>query len=121
MQQVIFQEDNKLEMALSGNVTREDFNQVVHQWESMCTMYPKINILLNALDVESFDLKILWDEYDFYKKYKNHLDRFALVSDGKIGKLILGQFNKFSNTEFKTFTEDKIEDARKWIFPSSLP
>ena len=26
-----------------------------------------------------------------------------------------------SDTEFRTFETDKIEEARKWIFPSRLP
>jgi len=121
MQQVIYQKDNKIEIALSGNVTKNDFNQIIHQWESMCTMHPHINVLLDTADAEKLDFKIIWDEYEFYKKYKQHLKRFALVSDKKVDKFFVNQFNKFSDTEFKTFPPDKVKTARKWIFPSPLP
>ncbi|MCB0282059.1 MAG: STAS/SEC14 domain-containing protein [Calditrichae bacterium] len=121
MQQVIYHEQNNLEMAISGKVSKEDFIQVIHQWESLCQMYPKINILLDAADTKSFDFKILWDEYDFYKKYKTHLDRFALVTDGKTEKMIMSQLDKFSDADFKTFPVADVEDARKWIFRSRLP
>lgn len=121
MYQVIWQEDDKIEIALSGKLTSEEFAQVIHQLESLCTMKPHINVLFDAGDIENYDFKIILDEFDFYKKYKNHLNRVALVSDRKFESYLLNQFNKFTNTEFKTFPDNEIEQARKWIFPSRLP
>lgn len=121
MYQVIWQDGNKIEIALSGQLTNEEFTQVIHQLESLCTMNPHINVLFDAVDIENYDFKIILDEFDFYKKYKNHLNRVALVSDRKVESFLVSQFNKFTNAEFKTFQDSEIEQARKWIFPSRLP
>lgn len=121
MYQVIWQEDNKIEFAFEGALTADEFQQVIHQMESLCTMHPQIHVLFDAMTLEKYDFKILLDEFDFYKKYKNHLNRVALVSDKKFAKFLLDQFNKLTQTEFKSFDTSQIDEARKWIFPSKLP
>lgn len=122
MYQVIWQEGHKIEIALSGALTEEEFKQVIHQLESLCASNPSINVLFDTTELsETYTFKIFLDEYDFYKKYKSHLNRVAFVSDRKFEKFMLEQFNKFTETEFKTFDLNQIEEARKWIFPSRLP
>ena len=121
MYQVIYQKDNKIELGLSDHLTQDDFIQIIHQLESLCSSHAKINVLLDASDLENYEARIFLDEYDFYKKYKKSLNRVAIVSDRKFESYILDQFNKFSDTEFKSFTPKNVEEARKWIFPSKLP
>ncbi len=118
---VYAQEENKIEFVLSEEVTENEFRQIIHQLESLCTMYNQINVLMDASQVSKYDFKILLDEYDFYKEYKSHLYRIAVVSDRKFQNFMAEMFNKFSDTEIKVFESDDIEDARKWIFPSRLP
>jgi cobyrinic acid a,c-diamide synthase len=119
--QVIYQKDNKIELGLSDHLTQDDFIQIIHHLESLCSSHAKINVLLDASDLENYEARIFFDEYDFYKKYKKSLNQVAIVSDRKFESYILDQFNKFSDTEFKSFTPENVEEARKWIFPSKLP
>lgn len=121
MYQVIWQEGNKIEFSFEGELTADDFQQVIHQLESLCTMHAHINVLFDAMTLGKYDFKVLLDEYDFYKKYKNHLKRVALVSDKKFATFLLDQLNKLTQTEFKSFETNQIDQARKWIFPSRLP
>ena len=121
MYQVIHQEGNKIELLLSEELTEDEFRQIIHQLESLCTMHQKINVLFDAVGIQKYEFKILLEEFDFYKKYRSHLKRVAFVSDRKFETFILNQFNKFSDAEFKTFRDDQIEEARKWVFPSRLP
>lgn len=121
MYQVIWQEDNKIEIALSDELTADEFREVIHQLESLCTMYQDLHVLFDAANLKHYAFKILLDEFEFYKKYKSHLKRVALVSDRPFESFLLEQFNKFSDTEFKTFDNGEIEKARRWIFPSRLP
>ena len=116
-----WQEQNKIEIALTGELTREEFLQVIHQLESLCTMYQEINVLLDAARVEKYAFNVIWDEIDFFKKYKKHLKRVAIVSDFTFESFILKMFSNFTETEFKTFKPEQLEEARKWIFPSRLP
>ncbi|NIR46884.1 STAS/SEC14 domain-containing protein [candidate division KSB1 bacterium] len=121
MYQVIAQEGEKIEISLYGELTADEFQQVIHQLESLCTMHPHIYVLFDAGGLEKYDFKVFLEEYDFYKEYKSHLKRVALVSDKNVQSFLLDLFNRFTDTEFRTFDDNQIEEARKWIFPSRLP
>jgi len=121
MYQVIWQEEEKIEIGLDGELTSDEFTQVIHQLESLCAMYPNINILFDASQLDKYNFKLVIDEFDFFKKYKNHLHRVALVSDSKFAEFVLNTFNKFTDAEIKSFPIEQVEEARKWIFPSRLP
>lgn len=121
MYQVIYQEENKIEILLKNAITKDEFKQVIHQLESLCTMYDNINVLFNATEIIKYDFTIVLDEYDFYKKYRQYLARLAIVTDLKAESFFVKIFNKFSDAEIKIFKVEDIEEARKWIFPSKLP
>ena len=121
MYQVIYQDGNKIELLLSDELTEDEFRQIIHQLESLCTMHKKINVLFDAAAIQKYDFKTLLDEFDFYKKYRSHLSRVAFVSDRKFESFMVDQFNKFSDAELQSFRDNQIEEARKWIFPSRLP
>jgi hypothetical protein len=121
MQEVVWQEDNKIEIILYDNVTLEDFKNVIHQLESLCAQNQKINVMIDAVAVKKYDFKVMMEEYDFYKKYRNHLNRVAIVSDSKFQLFLTKLFSDFSETEIKAFTNEEVETARKWIFPSRFP
>jgi hypothetical protein len=118
---VYYQEQNKIELVISDKLTRDEFLQIIHQIESLCSMYGEVDILLDASLVKEYDFTIALDELDFYKRYHDKLRKVAIVSDDQFSKFLLNLFNKFTKTEFKTFSGDQIEQARKWIFPSRLP
>lgn len=92
-----------------------------HQLESLCAMYPNINVLFDAKDLKSYEFKVIIEENNFYKKYHTHLGRIALVSDRNFQKYISNMFHKFKKIAFRSFAHPQIEEARKWIFPSKLP
>lgn len=121
MYNVYWQDTNKIEFTLNGELTEEEFRQIIHHLESLSAMYNEINVLLDAANVEKFDFKILLQQSEFYKRYKQHLKKFAVVSDSKFETFVLDLLNPFTDTEFKTFKGNQIEEARKWIFPSRLP
>jgi hypothetical protein len=121
MYQVIYQEGNKIEIGLSDDLTQDQFLQVIHQLESLGTAHTDINVLFDASELKKYNFKIVLDELDFYKNYKNLLRRIAIVSDLKFESFLLTQLNKLTDVEFKSFAPEKIEEARKWIFPSKLP
>jgi thymidine kinase len=121
MQEVVWQEGDSIEIIIWDDLTEDEFKQVIHQLESMCTAHPKIKVLLDAGGLKSVKFQMVLDEYDFYKKYKDHLERVAIVSDSKFEAMMTGLFNKFTKAEFRVFPNKKTEVARKWIFPSPLP
>ena len=121
MYQVAYQEQHKIEIVLSDVVTTDEFQQVIHQLESLAKAHQNLNLLIDAVDVKSFGAKVMWEQYEFFKNYKSHLQRLAVVSDSSMHKKIQELFFKFTDTEFKLYSSDELEKARAWIFPSRLP
>jgi hypothetical protein len=119
--EVIWQDANRIEILLAEHLTADEFQQVIHQLESLCTAHPHINVLLDAGRLHKYDFDVVLENYSFFKDYKTHLQKVALVSDSKFQAFLLDKFNKFTDTEFRTFRDDEIEEARDWIFPSRLP
>ncbi len=121
MYQIIYQEEDKIEIGLSGTLDESEFQQVIHQLESLCAMHQKINVLFDAVELEKFPVNIMLENTDFYKEYKQHLNRVAFVSDKNLQNLMVKLFNQFSDADIKSFDLDNVEEARKWIFPTKLP
>ncbi|MBD3375167.1 hypothetical protein GF406_09040 [candidate division KSB1 bacterium] len=121
MYQVAYQQEHKIEIVLSDVVTTDEFQQVIHQLESLAKAHQHLNVLIDAVDVKSFGAKVMWEQYEFFKNYKSHLQRLAVVSDSSMHKKIQELFFKFTDTEFRLYSSDELEKARAWIFPSRLP
>lgn len=121
MYEVVWQENEKIEFLFTDELTLDEFKQVIHQLESLATMYQNINVLFDASGLKKYDFKIILEELDFYRKYKSHLNRIAIVSDTTFPDFIQDLFNRFSDTELATFSTAEIDKARKWVFPSPLP
>lgn len=121
MQEVVWQDKNSIEIIVWDDLKESEFKQVIHQLESLCVAYPKINVLFDAGGLKSSEFKMAFDEYDFYKKYKDHLARVAVVTDSIFEKAMTGLFNQFTGTDFRVFSNEETDKARQWIFPSRLP
>ncbi len=121
MHEVVWQEGNSIEIVVWDEVTKEEFQEVLHQLESLCAANPKINVLFDASALKKADFPLILEEYDFYQKYKSHLERIAIISSSPIEKLLGGMFNKFADAEIRVFSDNKEQAAQKWIFPSRLP
>lgn len=121
MHEVVWQEDNKIEISLWGDLKENEFAEVFHQLESLAAAHPKINVLIDAGGIERYDIGMTFEQYDFYKEYKNRLDKVALVSERPFEQFMTKILNKFSDTTFRAFSNAETDAARKWIFPSRLP
>lgn len=115
MHHVLRQHENAIDIALQDDVTRDEFKEVIHQLESLCTMHPKIRVLLDASAVRSYEFSLLLEEFDFYKKYKKHLERMAIVSDGRFQTFALNMLGKFADSDIEAFPPDQLREARLWL------
>ena len=121
MQEVVWQEENNIEIQLYRDVTVEDMKNAVHQLESLCAQHDHVNVLLDTGGMDDYDPAIVKEHAEFYRKYKEKLNRFAVVSESDFQRFLLETFDKVSDTEIRTFTNAETDEARKWIFPSRLP
>jgi len=121
MQEVVWQERNNIEVQLYNKVTVEDTKNALHQLESMCTQHDSVNVLLDLGGMDEYDPSMIKEHVNFYNKYKDKLNRFAVISESGFQRFLLEQLNKTTDTTFRTFTNEQTEEARSWIFPSRLP
>lgn len=118
---VYFQQQNKIEIVVSGDLSEDEFVQIIHQLESLCAMYNEVEVLIDASQIRNYDFSIILEELEFYSRYHQRLRKVAIVGDDKFVNFLLKIFNRFTRTEFKTYSPEEIKEAREWIFPSRLP
>ena len=121
MYATIKQDTNEIEIMLTENFTKDEFTQVIHQLESLCTMYQNIRVLLDGIAVKEIDFKVDPEEFELYKKYPSHMERVAVLGHAQCAGFFLAFFEPFRETAFKSFTPNEEKDARNWVFPSKLP
>jgi SpoIIAA-like len=121
MYQIIEQSKNRIEIALSNNLTKEEFIQIIHNLESLIRTFGTINILFDATHLKVYEFKILLDEFEFYKSFKGRINRIALISQSDFQNFFLSLFNKFTEIEIKAFIPTEGNKARAWVFPSKWP
>lgn len=121
MHEVVWQEGNGIEIVVWDELTKKEFQEVIHQLESLCAAHPKINVLFDASALKKANFPLILEEYDFYQKYRHHLERIAIISNSLIEKFVGGMFNRFTDAEIRVFPDKKEKSAQQWIFPSRLP
>ena len=121
MQEVVWQEQNNIEIQLYNKVSVEDMKSAVHQLESLCAQHDRVNVLLDTGGMDDYDPEIVKEHAEFYRKYKGKLNRFAVVSENDFQRFLLETFDEVSDTEIRTFTNAETDEARQWIFPARLP
>jgi hypothetical protein len=119
--QVVCQETGSIEIGLDGVLTADEFKEVIHQLESLSVTFAEINVLFDTTHLEKYDFRIAIEEFKFYREYRHHLRRVALVSDKRFAEFFMGVFGRFTSMDVKVYPTEQIEEARKWIFPSRLP
>lgn len=111
----------RIEIALFDNLSKAEFIQVIHNLESLIKTFGAINVLFNASELKVYDFKILLDEFEFYKSYKDKVNRIALISQSEFQNFFVSLFDNFSDIDIKAFHPSESQKAREWIFPSKLP
>lgn len=121
MYQVVWQENESIEVGIDDKLTVDEFKQVIHQLESLCAANPKIKVLFDLSHMTKYELKVEIEEYKFYKEYKHCLERVAVVSDRRSYELLTKVFAKFTDVDIRHYPVAEIDEARQWTFPSRLP
>ena len=121
MYATIKQDTNRIEIMLTDKFTEDEFTQVIHQLESLCTMYQNVSVLLDGIAIKEIDFQVEPGEFELYRKYPSHIERIAILAHELRKGFFLDFFKPFRETEVKCFPPEKEKKARDWVFPSKLP
>ena len=111
----ILKNKNTVGFLLSGNLTGNDFINIIHDIESLCHEQDNVHILFKTNDLREHDFIINIKKFDLYRKFRRCIKKIAVVHEGKRAPFIKEQFGCFSDTNIRNFGFQQIEEANQWI------
>ena len=111
-------ETNVLEFTIDGNITEEEFDDLVGIMNQIIEEYGDIRVLkvIRSLgDFPTIPVSRIWDDLKFGFEHFRDVSRAAIVSDHQWIEKMTNMMNPLFKAEIKHFSEDEIDAARKWL------
>ncbi len=104
-----------IKMDLKGKLTHNDYEVMIPIIEDMIknTTHPKIKILVNALKLDGWELKAMWDDMKFGLKHNKEFEKIAYVGSKTWEEYGIKLSNWFTSGELKYFEDELI--AKRWL------
>lgn len=115
---LIKSEKNKkiLHFIFSGKVTHEDYQEVVvPTLEKSIKKEELLSCFCDLRDMNSIQLRAIWDDYKVGIRYINNFDRFATVGNQWWVELLMKVSQPFFKIKLKHFKSLQYEEALKWV------
>jgi SpoIIAA-like len=109
-----------LVVALAGTVVREDYKPLIEEFTRLATGNGKIRVLLDMTRFHGWGASALWQEIKFDLKYREKLDRLAIVGDARWQHAIATFARPLTPAEVRYFDGAQIHEARAWLTGSTL-
>lgn len=109
-------EDNFfIKMKLEGKLTHEDYETMIPAIEDAIKNTPnaKLNILVNGLELEGWEIQAAWDDLKFGLKHSKEFNKIAYVGTKTWEEYGIKISNWFFNGEIKYFENE--QSAIKWL------
>ncbi|MBY0524304.1 MAG: STAS/SEC14 domain-containing protein [Gemmataceae bacterium] len=100
---------------LSGKLHDEDYKHFVPAVDAAVAQHGKTRILAQFHDFHGWDMHALWDDIKFSTTHCTKIERLALVGETTWEKWMAKVCKPFTMAKVQYFSEDKIDDAWKWI------
>lgn len=113
---------NVVAFKASGQVTKEDYQQIViPEVEQLIAKTGKINFLLYLdTDIENFTTGAWFEDVMLGLKNLGKWNRAAIVTDSSTIIMFTNVFSYIMPGEFKGFTKDFYTDALTWLSEEEL-
>ena len=104
-----------VELIAQGKLTHEDYMVMIPMLEQAINAMPnvKVNMLLNALEFEGWELEAAWDDFKFGMEYKDTFLKIAIVGTATWQEYIAKMGDWFMDGDVKFFY--KLDEAKEWI------
>jgi len=108
---------NVLDVTAEGQITREDYeNVLIPAIEEKLKVNKKINMLYHlGKTVDGFSLGAMLDDAEIGIKHLTAWDKIAIVSDHEMINAMTKFFGHLIPCEIRIFKNAEIADATKWI------
>ncbi len=104
-----------LKIKINGRLTHEDYELMVPMLENAIVGIekPNIEVLIDAVDFEGWDLRAAWDDLKFGLKHNSEFTKIAFVGNKKWEEYSIKISNWFINAKMQYFED--IEEAHQWL------
>lgn len=105
---------NVIGFKLSGKLTDTDYQEVIPQFEESIEKWGKIRILWILEDFHGWEAKAAWDDLKYWLKFKDDIERCALIGDEKWEEWMTKLAKPFMRTKVKYFDQSHMQEAWDW-------
>ncbi len=102
-------------IALSGNLTREDYERFVPEVERLIGQQGKVRMLVKMHDFHGWTTGALWSDIKFDLKHFADIERLAFVGDKRWEAGMALFCRPFTRAKVRYFDLSKTDEALDWI------
>ncbi|NBP80806.1 STAS/SEC14 domain-containing protein [bacterium] len=107
-------EDGVVEVAVTGSLTRSDYDHFVPVLERKMKD-GKVKILFSMHDFTGWDIGALWEDIKFDFKHFGDIERLAMVGEKKWEEGMAWFCKPFTTAKVAYFDQGQIDTARSWL------
>lgn len=104
-----------LSIKVKGTLTHLDYEKINPMIDGALEgiKEPKLKMLLDAVELDGWELRAIWDDFKLGLKHKNEFGKVAIYGNKNWQELSAKLGNWFITGEVKYF--ENLDDATKWL------
>ncbi|MDR3402167.1 MAG: STAS/SEC14 domain-containing protein [Chthoniobacter sp.] len=125
---------NVLEFDLHGKLSREDYEELTPEIESLIDQYGTIRVLVIMRGFHGWDAGAFWEAIKWNSRHFRHIERLAVVGEEAIDvrdgfgafdlsysrkvrwqKWMTNFYRAFAHARVRYFTLEELDEAREWL------
>jgi hypothetical protein len=106
---------NVAHVAISGKLSKQDYEIFAPLVESLIEKHGKIRILFEMSDFHGWDVGALWEDIKFDAKHHGEIERLGFVGDKLWEEWMAKICRPFTSAEIKYFDVSESSAAAAWI------
>ena len=111
----IVSKDNLLEVAVTGKLTKDFYEELVPVVDKQISESGKLRILFVMHDFHGWTAGAMWEDLKFDLKHWKDIERLAIVGESKWQQGMAAFCKPFTTAKIQYFDQTQIDEARAWL------
>jgi len=108
-------ENQVVHVTVSGTVTKEDYEQLLPQLESLLQLHETVRFYVDLEGLSGFEAEALWEDIKFDAKHKDQYGKTAIVGDKRWEEWGTKISSFFLDAEMRFFYTAQSTQAWEWV------
>jgi hypothetical protein len=106
---------NVIGFRMTGKLTDADYKAMAPEFEDGIKRYGTIRLLWLLEDFHGWEPKAAWDDYEYWRKYGEEIERVAIVGNKRWEEWMTKLAKLFMKGRVKYLDESQLDDAWAWV------